>query len=269
MKEPAESCTLWTAATSDVGLVRSGNEDGVWLAGDFVRDGHRSLVIDPSTVDGGVFLAVADGVGGAAAGEVASRFVLEEMALRAGQVPAAMDASSVGSWMVERARSVNDELAARGSESSDLKGMATTLTGIYVRGSSALWINAGDSRLYALREGTLHQVSRDHTLRELLGDPTIPGNIIANCFGSQNEFYLDTGELPATDLSSGDVIYLICSDGLSDYTEHSMLESIVTKCGQEASPAALGRAAGRLVDAAKAGGGGDNITCLLVWPRRA
>ncbi|MBU8913726.1 MAG: hypothetical protein KOO61_06845, partial [Spirochaetales bacterium] len=170
---------------------------------------------------------------------------------------------SAGPWMQQAAAAVNDQLAARGESRDELRGMATTLTGIYFQGPLACWINAGDSRLYALRGGSLTQISRDHTLREMTGDPRIPGNIITNCFGTQNEFYLDVGEL----LPADDLTYLICSDGLSDYTDQTTLESIVK---EHATPQTLGdldATAERLVAAAKTGGGGDNITCMVVRHR--
>ena len=269
MAESIGSGIIWAAAASDVGLVRSRNEDGAWLHGEFLRDGHQATIVDSASVSRGVFLAVADGVGGAAAGDVASKFVLEQMAAFVGEAANGLTAESVGPWMRENAETVNRRLVVRGLHSDELLGMATTLTGLYFRGSWGCWINAGDSRLYAHRAGLLTQVSRDHTLRELLGDPTIPGNIISNYFGTENEFYLDVGELPAKDMASGDFIYLLCSDGLSDYTEHATLESILTECSRAAAPEELESAALRLVEAAKSGGGRDNITCVIAWPRRA
>lgn len=262
MEELARSGTIWAAAASDIGLVRSRNEDGVWIGDGFLRTGHRSVSLDPAT-GRGVFLAVADGVGGAAAGDVASKFVLEEMASRIDGAPGALTSESVGPWMQETAAAVNEALVERGESRSELAGMSTTLTGVYFRDPLACWINAGDSRLYALRGESLTQISRDHTLREMTGDPRIPGNIITNCFGTQNEFYLDVGDLS----SVRDLVYLICSDGLSDYADHADLESILKGCTASRSPDDLGAAAARLVDAAKAGGGGDNITCVIVRRR--
>ena len=255
-----DNATIWAAAASDVGLVRSRNEDGVWLGDSFLRTGHASASLDATTVQRGVFLAVADGVGGAAAGDVASKFALEEMASFIEDAPHPLMPESAGPWMRETAAAVNDLLIARGESRDELRGMATTLTGIYFQGPLACWINAGDSRLYALRGGSLTQISRDHTLREMTGDPRIPGNIITNCFGTQNEFYLDVGEL----LPADDLTYLLCSDGLSDYTEHATLDSIVRECATLQSLADFDAAAARLVAAAKAGGGGDNITCMVV-----
>ena len=262
MEELSGSGTIWAAAASDIGLVRSRNEDGVWLGDSFLRTGHRSVSLDAAT-GRGAFLAVADGVGGSAAGDVASRFVLEKMASLIDGAPRSLTPESVGPWFKKAAADTNGALVERGESSNELRGMATTLTGVYFQDRFACWINAGDSRLYALRGGSLTQVSRDHTLREMTGDPRVPGNIITNCFGTQNEFYLDVGALSPVD----DLIYLICSDGLSDYTDHMTLESIMKGCASPQSLEELDAAAARLVDAAKDGGGGDNITCVIVQRR--
>jgi len=262
MDESTGGGTFWAAAASDIGLVRSRNEDGVWLGGSFLRTGHRSAVLGVPT-GRGTFLAVADGVGGAAAGDVASRFVLEEMARLIDDAPAPLMTDAAGPWFKQTANAVNDALVHRGESRDELRGMSTTLTGVYFTDQVACWINAGDSRLYALRGEGLSQVSRDHTLREMTGDPRIPGNIITNCFGTRNEFYLDVGTLSPAD----DFIYLICSDGLSDYADHADLESIVKGCAAANELEELDSAASRLVAAAKAGGGGDNITCVIVQCR--
>lgn len=262
MGDTANNATIWAAAASDIGLVRSRNEDGVWIGDSFLRTGHRSASLDGASVSG-VFLAVADGVGGAAAGDVASKFVLEEMASLIDDAPRSLTPESVGPWFKEAAAGVNNALVECGESRNELRGMATTLTGLYFREPLVCWINAGDSRLYALRGGSLTQVSRDHTLREMTGDPRIPGNIITNCFGTQNEFYLDVGTL----LPADDLLYLICSDGLSDYADHAALESIMKGCASPQSLEELDAAAVRLVDAAKDGGGGDNITCVIAQRR--
>jgi len=259
--------TVWAAAASDRGLVRRRNEDGAWLDGIFVRDDEASTILARPGPHAGALLAVADGVGGAAAGDVASRFVLEQIAGLLGATVSEAESEDVSGWLDDTAHAVNRRLVTRALNSDELSGMATTLTGIYLTSTSAWWFNAGDSRLYVLQEGGLVQVSRDHTLRELTGDPRIPGNIIANCFGAQGEFYLDVGELPimnsASEVAPDGGLCLLCTDGLTDYADHERLEAILRDPEVVRSPEALQEAAGRLVAAARDGGGGDNITCLL------
>ena len=268
MVESEGGGTIWAAAASDIGLVRSRNEDGLWLGDGFLRTGHRSVSLDASTVQRGVLLAVADGVGGAAAGDVASKFVLEQMARLVELQPAELTDLTVGPWMQKTAAAANDLLVERAKGRDETYGMSTTFTGVYFRDMLGCWINAGDSRLYAFREGSLIQISRDHTLREMTGDPSIPGNIITNCFGTRNDFYLDFGLVwPVGHPTSADGIFLICSDGLSDYAEHTTLESIMRGCATARSIHELDAAAALLVNAARAGGGGDNITCMIVQHR--
>ena len=232
----------------------------------------QTLVFDAAAVARGVLLAVADGVGGEAAGEVASRYVLEKLGAIVTDAPGDVELQKLAQWFSDVGAALNASLCEQAEATPGRHGMATTLTGLYIAGTRRCWVNAGDSRLYALSGGKLVQVSRDHTLREVTGNPRIPGNIIVNCFGTKNRFYLDTGVLPA-DAS----LFLLCSDGLSDYADAGQLERIVREAGGVLESGAPGRdgqerkaladAARKLVDAALAGGGGDNITAVLVWVR--
>ena len=251
---------FWIAAESNVGKVRSRNEDGLWLGDEFLRTGARSIVVPPDKAAAGLFVAVADGVGGAAAGDVASRFVLERYAeeLADATTPDSPDATE--DLLRETGTLVNEALVRYAMRNAGHQGMATTLTGVHLGPTKSYWINAGDSRLYAVQDGRLTQVSRDHALRELMGDPKIPGNIIANCFGGPENFYIDVDELP---LTLG-VCFLLCSDGISDYASPGDLESIALRAPNGTDVEDLSAVAGDLVNAALAGGGGDNATCALV-----
>lgn len=240
---------VWIAGVSDVGRVRSRNEDGMWLADVFVRTGVRTRVVEPRDP---VVVAVADGVGGAAAGDVASRFVLERFA-RELPVPR-IDEQAIRATATE----VNNALVRQALQNPSHSGMATTLTGVVISESDVYWFNAGDSRLYRVRDH-LTQVSRDHTLRELMGDPSIPGNIIANCFGGESDFSIDVAPLPDEDRC-----LLLCSDGVSDYANPTELQEAAALAGDAADVEELAGVANRVVEAALAGGGGDNATCILV-----
>lgn len=258
--------SVLTGAACDVGLVRANNEDGIWLPDGFLRDESRSASAVFGKPLSGVFLAVADGVGGAAAGEIASRFVLERMASDLSEAFTAEPGSVDEPFLKRLASKINGELLERAVADRTLSGMATTLTGIVVDGEQGWWINAGDSRLYGLRDGRLVQISRDHTLREMTGDASIPGNIITNCFGGERDFYLDCGPLEFADRH----VYLLCTDGLSDYAEHSTIEAVLQDVvsAVERNEAGTGdqtllQTARRLVEAAKSGGGGDNVSALV------
>ncbi len=247
--------TLDVAATSDTGLVRRNNEDAIWLVNRFIRSGLHSLEIT-DIPDDGLLLAVADGVGGAAAGEVASRWVCEQMARRIHE-ESPVDVAAVPDRLREIASSVNADLLRVSEADPHRRGMATTWTAVLVFPSRAFWLNAGDSRLYRLAHGELEQVSRDHTLREERGDPSIPGNIISNCFGNAVGFYLDVGEIDLTTCDG----FLLCSDGLSDYADLGRAHELVRRT-EDPRTAAQG-----LLQLALDGGGGDNITLVLARHR--
>jgi protein phosphatase len=276
------------AAASDTGRVREQNEDAVWLGDEFFRTGIRTARYDGDLVNG-LLLAVADGVGGAAAGEVASQFVAERMAAAIRELDPAPDRSDLRSELQRLSGRVNDELTHEARRGTGRSGMATTYTGLYFSESACVWLNAGDSRLYALRDGRLRQVTRDHTLREEMNDPSIPGNIITNCYGHQDGFRMDTGVL---DPQAAD-LYLLCSDGLSDYADMDRVTEVLAGVGRgeraaslrrapsdgEAGAAAeaapnpdsestrdLEQAARALVELALTGGGGDNVTIVIARP---
>ncbi len=239
------------ACVSNVGRVREQNEDGVLVPGRFVRDGADAGSV-PDT--GGVQLfAVADGVGGAAAGEVASKRVLCELSER---LCDAIDAESI----TRACHEVNRLLLEQAASRREFEGMSTTCTGIVIGDSGAKWFNAGDSRLYRARHDRFEQLSTDHSLREEMQDPTIPGNIITNCFGS-TEFRVDVGDLT---MHRHD-LFLLCSDGLSDYADMRDIGTDLLSSNADGRRAEdLSYLAERFVSYALEGGGGDNVSVLLV-----
>ena len=259
---------LHVAAMSDTGRVREHNEDAVWTGRGVVRDGAWSGSFATDELEG-LVLAVADGVGGAAAGEIASRRVAQEMAAR---IDAASRASPPDDEVLRGvAVEVNDLLLREADRHPDRRGMATTYTAIHVASSATRWLNAGDSRLYGFSRGELRQITRDHTLREETGDPSIPGNIITNCFGTEEGFRVDIAPL---DLS-GSALFLLCSDGLSDYADMDRAAAVLgetfDECERSDDPQGcrdvLERSARTLVDLALNGGGGDNVSLLIALPR--
>lgn len=242
-------------ATSDVGLHRAHNEDMALLGTRLIRDDRYDGVHEVS--DGGrpYVLAVADGLGGQNAGEVASREVLsgfrdEVLSLDTGLAPA-----SVTLRLTEIAGRIQDELVSRGNANARHRGMSTTLTAVVVYEGQFFLLHAGDSRCYVLRNGVLQQATRDHTLREFAGDPSIPGNILVNCFGSEDDFFVDTKQF-GSEGEAGD-LFLICSDGLSDMVPDDRMEETLADGGR------LDAAGERLLELAKTGGGLDNITFVL------
>ena len=229
--------TLMWGARSDVGCVRSHNEDSY-------------LVQSP-------LFCVCDGMGGHAAGEVASSLAVETIAKTAPNTadPALLAAS------VEAANAAIIEAAANGLGKS---GMGCTATCAYIDGTTIAIAHVGDSRAYLLHEGTLIRVTRDHSYVEELVDAgeitadearTHPNrSVITRALGSDPAMYADHFQL---NIEEGDRL-ILCSDGLSSMVPDGDIETIAA----QSSTAQI--CTDNLVDAALAAGGGDNVTVVVV-----
>ncbi|WP_026211940.1 PP2C family protein-serine/threonine phosphatase [Longispora albida] len=230
--------TLRYAARSDRGLIRDGNQDSVYA-------GPR-------------LLAVADGMGGMAAGDVASNIVIG--------VLAPLDEDVPGNDLVEPLRraveAANQRLRATVEANPQLEGMGTTLTGMLFSGSRFGMVHIGDSRAYLLRDGEFAQITKDDTYVQMLVDE---GRITAEEAGSHPQRSLLTRALDGRDVDPefsvrqarpGDR-YLICSDGLSGVVS---AETIGDTLREMADPA---QCMERLIQLALRGGGPDNITVII------
>lgn len=224
-------------AISDVGCMRSNNEDMIAIDGNYIRDGA-------STGECQRYAVVCDGMGGTEGGELASDIACQEFERWTDAMPFAPDKRAVDLFVSVTHNYIND----RGDELPGFKGMGTTLTGIFYIDARWWWMNIGDSRLYLMRDGNLRQISTDHSMRNLTGDPTQPSNLIYNCLGSGEGFtpFADFGPL---DLEDGDLL-LICSDGLTDMVSDKEIAA-------NFSPKAL-------IDKAKSAGGEDNISVVIL-----
>jgi serine/threonine protein phosphatase PrpC len=232
------SLSLRYGARSDVGLLRDGNEDAMYA-------GPR-------------LLAVADGMGGHAAGEVASRVVIETVAALDAQPPAG-DLTAALRDAVQTANGyLRDMVAADGA----LEGMGTTLTALLWVGEQLGLVHVGDSRGYLFRDGQLQPITHDHTLVQNLIDE---GRITAEEASTHPQRSwitraLDGRDTIDLDLSTRDVRpgdrYLLCSDGLSSYVSaETIADALRLPDPQEACD--------RLVDLALRAGGPDNVTCIV------
>src|SRR5947209_17923831 len=224
------------ASRSDVGRQRQSNEDA--YLGRWPR------------------FAVADGMGGARAGEVASRMAVEAF----DRTP---PSGSAEEQLAAVARTANDEIYRLAQEDSSRTGMGTTLTAAVVRDGEISIGHVGDSRLYRFRDGELERLTEDHSLVEELvkrGQLTPEDaevhpqrSIITRALGPEPEVQVDTHTHTGRD---GD-IYLICSDGLTGMVSEEEIQEILT------ARESLAGAADRLIQAANAAGGKDNITVVL------
>jgi protein phosphatase len=237
------------AAVSDRGRKRPTNEDAFGFS-----------------VERGVFF-VCDGMGGAAAGEIASSLAVDEMLRSLGsrhQSNGAEGETPMPQLAEEAIFSANQAIFSRSQRNLKLSGMGTTLVGLVVEERRVWVVNVGDSRCYRLRGSRLEQITQDHSLVEeqvRLGRMTRSEalrsplkNVITRALGTQNRVTPDIFELEA---EPGD-LFLLCSDGLTRELSDSSIESLLSL---DLSPEQL---CARLVNAAKKAGGHDNITCLLV-----
>ncbi len=233
------SLSLRFAAGSHKGMIREGNEDSGYA-------GPR-------------LLAIADGMGGAAAGEVASSEAISTIVALDDDVPGSDILTSLGT-AVQRA---NDQLRAMVEEDPQLEGMGTTLTALLWTGQRLGLVHVGDSRAYLLRDGVLTQITQDHTWVQRLVDEgriteeeatTHPQrSLLMRALGSGDHVEPD---LSIREVRAGDR-YLICSDGLSGVVSHQTLEDTL------ASYQGPQETVQELIQLALRGGGPDNITVIV------
>ena len=233
------SLSLRFAAGSHKGMIREGNEDSGYA-------GPR-------------LLAIADGMGGAAAGEVASSEAISTIVALDDDVPGSDILTSLGT-AVQRA---NDQLRAMVEEDPQLEGMGTTLTALLWTGQRLGLVHVGDSRAYLLRDGVLTQITQDHTWVQRLVDEGRITEEEATTHPQRSLLMraLGSGEHVEPDLSIREVRagdrYLICSDGLSGVVSHQTLEDTL------ASYQGPQETVQELIQLALRGGGPDNITVII------
>ncbi len=233
------SLSLRFAAGSHKGMIREGNEDSGYA-------GPR-------------LLAIADGMGGQAAGEVASSEVISTIVALDDDVPGSDILTSLGT-AVQRA---NDQLRMMVEEDPQLEGMGTTLTALLWTGQRLGMVHVGDSRAYLLRDGVLTQITQDHTWVQRLVDEgriteeeatTHPQrSLLMRALGSGDHVEPD---LSIREVRAGDR-YLICSDGLSGVVSHQTMENTL------ASYQGPQGTVQELIQLALRGGGPDNITVIV------
>lgn len=236
----------WTSASiTDVGRVRASNEDSVFTNG-----------------EAGVFV-VADGMGGHAAGEVASAIASQTIGASACTACGSIDA--LGDQLVAAFLAAGDEISRQVEADPTRSGMGTTCTVLILQAEGHFLIgHIGDSRAYLLRNDVFRRVTRDHSWvqeqvdqglikpEEAMGHPH--SNIITRALGTDP---LPTPDLYSGTLQSGDG-FLLASDGLTDMITDQRIAEIME------SAHTCDDAAKKLVAAANDSGGSDNITVLLV-----
>ena len=231
------------SARTAIGLARTGNED--------------------SAMTGSSLLAVADGMGGHAGGEVASKIAITTLA---GMVPVLtaqdIDTDSIEDLLLNSLHTIDGEIALVASDEIELRGMGTTLTALLIRDGRAALLHVGDSRCYRLRGNTFEQLTHDHTvLQELLDSGTISM--------SEAHDHPQRSMLTQVLMGEGSVApvlmvyevnpkdrFLLCSDGLSSVLTEKEIKSLLKKSNRDEAVEAL-------VEATYVNGAPDNVTVVV------
>ncbi|MFM8567918.1 MAG: PP2C family protein-serine/threonine phosphatase [Gemmatimonadota bacterium] len=256
--------TITIAGRTDVGRMRDHNEDA-FLVADLSADGAAPGAAAAPLGPRGALLMVADGMGGAAAGEVASAMAIETILdeMRARWITSdADDADHFAHALREATEAANRRIHSHAKSQQGMKGMGTTATLVGVLGPWAFLSQVGDSRAYLVRGGVATQLTKDQSLMQRLIDAgeiteeeaavSERRNIILQALGPEPRVRVD---LTAQHLCRGDVLVL-CSDGLSGQVRASAIAEAITGATD------LDAACAVLIAQANAAGGPDNITVV-------
>lgn len=241
-------------AISDKGCVQERNEDMILISNDIFRDDCKKILIDLNNENIIFFVAVADGMGGHNAGEIASEMVLRKMNEKINSLEMNLTEKDLSLKISEWVKEIHSDILHEGNKDINKKGMGSTLIGVLFYNNKIYYLNVGDSRLYRWRSGYLMQISKDHSLREMTGNKNIASSIIINSFGGGEKIFVDFAS--AGSKIFNDDAFLLCSDGLSDELNDEEIEETL---GNKKN------VVGELLKKAKNKGVKDNISIILVY----
>ncbi len=240
---PMSAIYFQSSARSADGLHRSGNEDSAFVSGQLI--------------------AVADGMGGHAGGEVASRIAIQSLQkLTPVLTNPEIDSDSVEDLLLNSLFTIDSEIGEYADEATELRGMGTTLTALLVIDRNVALLHIGDSRCYRLRGNSLEQLSNDHTvIQELLEQGAISQSEVAD--------HPQRSVLTQALMGQGTVVpvlqmyeakekdrFLLCSDGLSTVLTEKEIKSLLKKPDKDEAVKAL-------IDATYINGAPDNVTIII------
>jgi serine/threonine protein phosphatase PrpC len=250
------------ACLTDVGRVRKSNQDA-FIVTDLTEAESLStsgeLLKRPVGMHG-LLLAVADGMGGALAGDVASKIAIEQLSL---QLISASEKRPVSGWLRQAIKAANREIRRVSGANPAYQGMGATMTAAVIHDGKAIIAQVGDSRGYMIREGHIQQVTKDQSLVQAMldaGQLTEEAardfhfrNVILKALGAEDEVEPDISVIT---LVHGDYL-LLCSDGLSNKVGNVEMHDTILEAES------LAAACDRLVALANERGGEDNITLVV------
>jgi len=232
-----------TSARSALGLVRSGNEDSALVTARLI--------------------AVADGMGGHAAGEVASTIAITTLqSLTPMLTDSTIDSDSIEDLLLNSLHTIDANISDYVQEETQLRGMGTTLTALLINGSEIALLHVGDSRCYRLRSNALEQLSNDHTVVQGLLDQGAISAVEALEHPQRSvltQALMGDGNvvpvLQVYEAKEGDR-YLLCSDGLSSVLNEKEIKTLLKTSDKAAALKSL-------IDATYVNGAPDNVTVLI------
>ncbi len=240
------------SASSRVGLVRTNNEDMLLVGNLLLRNGKMSKCFNTRDSDRFI-IALADGMGGHAGGEVASAETLANLKYFYQDLPKGLSPGEFNETMNDWLQSINNILESKGIDDVMCHGMGTTLVALAYYERRFFWFNCGDSRLYRLHEGKLQQLSTDHSYSNLIGSKEKCSPMVTNCIGAGcKSSYLDLEEC-TTNVLPGDT-FMLCSDGLSDLVSDDEIQRLLVREFD----------ANALCQAADDEGGRDNVSVIVM-----
>lgn len=244
---------LSISAQSHTGLVRTNNEDMILIGNRMVRDEAYEIETTLST-DTLFMIAIADGMGGHNAGEVASEQTLQSLSAFASSLPTGLSPDELVQSFSNWIQTAHSQLLEMGISDPTCQGMGTTLVGLCIYEGQAYWFNCGDSRIYRMTDGTLQQLSTDHSYEWATGTKGF-SNVITNCVGAGGGVFLDMAPIPLFPSATckGEVC-LLCSDGLTDMVTDEQLSRFLR----------AGSTAPALVRMALQAGGRDNVSAVTL-----
>ena len=228
---------------SDLGRRRQQNEDC------FLVDSRNEL------------FAVADGVGGQPAGEIASRLAIDKLLHYLYEVPDTQE--DLVKALTEVFQNVNQEVRQVAAEKTEWHGMATTLVAAWLKDQALIIGNVGDSRVYLVRDQEIVQLTEDHNIRNeqkrlglKLTEEKLAGmaNVVTRVIGSEES----VADCRIIDIEIGDRL-LLCSDGLTGMVDDSIIQTVIQSTTSPQEGCRM------LIDLANRNGGRDNITVVLVY----
>lgn len=243
---------MYAVCKTDIGQLRSMNQD-VCRAGVFP--------------DGGAWSVVCDGMGGASGGNIASDIACEVItAAILSSYTSEMPPEGIRTMLLTAAQEANTAVRTRAEEDSSLRGMGTTIVAAVAAHGSLHVVHAGDSRCYLISEGSVRQVTTDHSyVQQLVESGAISAeearfhpqkNLITRVIGVHQEVECDYN---CVEFKEGDIA-ISCTDGLSDYLERDALLLFTNNFSDE-------QLAEELIAFANSEGGRDNITVAVIYNR--